>query len=158
MSVIRPGMNFVAIQHTIRSFVRMLWHEAQHSNLSSDRHIFTFDIHRKLIRRMYCTSSGYRSFIAPQQCHLTINKETISSHQVVCTTSQVVNCRPLTTEASVLPYSKPCEIYGGQSSIGMGFSRGTMVFPCHFHSTNVPLSYFILLKQMLHNLNSRKCS
>jgi len=149
-------MNFVAIQHTFRSFVRMLWHKAQHSNLSFDRHSFTFDIHKKLLRRLCGTSARYRSLIPPQQCHLTTNKETISSHHVVYTTAQVVNCRPLTTEASVLSHSKPSEIYGGQSSTGMGFPPGTMVFPCHFHSTNIPLSYFFLLNQMLNNLTSRK--
>jgi hypothetical protein len=127
------------------------------SNLSYDRHSFTSDIHKKLLRRLYCTSSGYRSFIPPQQCHLTTNKETISLHHVVYTTAQVVKRRPLTTEASDLSYSKPREIYGGQSSIGMGYSPGTTVFPCHFHSTNAPLSHFILLNQMLNNLISRKC-
>ena len=50
-SVSRPGMNFVAIQHTFRSFVRMLWHEAQHSNLSSDRHSFTFYIPKKITQK-----------------------------------------------------------------------------------------------------------
>jgi hypothetical protein len=150
-------MNFVAIQHTFRSIVRMLWHEAQHVNLSSDLHSFTFDIHKNLLRRLHCTSSGYRSFIPPQQYHLTTNKVTISLHHVVYTTADVVKCRPLTTEASALSYSKPCEIYGGQSSTGMGFSPGTMIFPCDFHSTNAPLSHFILLNQTLNNLTSRKC-
>jgi hypothetical protein len=53
--------------------------------------------------------------------------------------AQAVSRRPLTAEARVRSRVSPCEIYGGQSGTGSGFSPSTSVFPCQFHSTGAPL-------------------
>jgi hypothetical protein len=52
---------------------------------------------------------------------------------------QAVSRRPLTAEARVRSRVSPCEICGGQSGTGTGFSPSTSVFPCHFHFTGPQL-------------------
>jgi hypothetical protein len=49
--------------------------------------------------------------------------------------AQVVSRRPLTAEARVRARVNPCEICGGQSGTGTGFSPSSSVFPCQYHST-----------------------
>jgi hypothetical protein len=58
---------------------------------------------------------------------------------VGCAMAQAVRRRPLTAEARVRSWVSPCEICGGQSGTGTGFSPSTSVFPCQFHSTGAPL-------------------
>jgi hypothetical protein len=53
--------------------------------------------------------------------------------------AQAVSRRPLTVETRVRSRVSPCEICGGQSGTGIGFSPSTSVFPCQFHSTGAPL-------------------
>ena len=53
--------------------------------------------------------------------------------------AQAVSSQPLTAEARVRSRLSPCEICGGQSGTGTGFSPSTSVFPCQFHSTGAPL-------------------
>jgi hypothetical protein len=52
---------------------------------------------------------------------------------------QAVSCLPPTAEAQVRSRVSPCEICGGQSGTGTGFSPSSSVFPCQFHSTRAPL-------------------
>jgi hypothetical protein len=54
--------------------------------------------------------------------------------------AQVVSRRTLTAEARVCARVDPCEICGGQSGTGAGFSPSSLVFPCHYHSTIAPYS------------------
>jgi hypothetical protein len=49
--------------------------------------------------------------------------------------AQVVSRRPLTAEARVRARINPCGICGGQNGTGTGFSPGSSVFPCQYHST-----------------------
>jgi hypothetical protein len=53
--------------------------------------------------------------------------------------AQAVSRRPPTAETRVRSRVSPYGIYGGQSSTGTGFSPGSLVFPCQFHSTGAPL-------------------
>ena len=46
----------------------------------------------------------------------------------------------LTAEAWVRFQANPCEICGGYSDTGTGFSQSTSFFPCQYHSTNAPYS------------------
>jgi hypothetical protein len=55
--------------------------------------------------------------------------------------AQAVSRRPHTAEACVRSRVSPCEIYGGQSGTGTGFSPSTSVFPCQYHSTDAPLKW-----------------
>ena len=55
--------------------------------------------------------------------------------------AKAVSSRPLIAEARVRSHFSPCEICSGQSSIGEGFSSGTSVFPCQYHSTGALYSF-----------------
>jgi hypothetical protein len=55
--------------------------------------------------------------------------------------AQAVSRQPVTAEARVRSRVGQCRIYGGQSGTGTGFSLGTSVFPCQFHSTGAPLKW-----------------
>ena len=54
------------------------------------------------------------------------------------TMAQAFSRRPVTTEAPVRSQVSPCEICGGQSGTGTGFSSSTSLFPCQYHSTSAP--------------------
>jgi hypothetical protein len=53
--------------------------------------------------------------------------------------AQAVSRRPPTAEARFRSRLSPCEICGGQSGTGTGFSPSTSVFPCQFHSAGALL-------------------
>jgi hypothetical protein len=55
--------------------------------------------------------------------------------------AQVVSRRPLTAEAREHSQVGPCGISGEESGVGTGFSPGTSVFPCQFHSIGTPLKW-----------------
>jgi hypothetical protein len=48
--------------------------------------------------------------------------------------AQASNSWPLTAEARVSAPVNPCEICGGQSGTGTGFSPSSSVLPCHYRS------------------------
>jgi hypothetical protein len=51
--------------------------------------------------------------------------------------AQAVSRRLLTAESRVRARVNPCEIFGGQSGTGTGFSPSFSVDPCQYHSTVV---------------------
>jgi hypothetical protein len=59
-------------------------------------------------------------------------------------TVHMVSCWPLTVEAWVRAWVSPCEIFGGQSGTGTGFSLSSLDFPCQYHFTGAPYSYYHL--------------
>ena len=58
--------------------------------------------------------------------------------------SQAVSRRPLTAEERAQSQVSPCQICGGQSGSGTGFSSSTSVFPRQHHSINAPHLYSFL--------------
>jgi hypothetical protein len=48
--------------------------------------------------------------------------------------AQAVCCQPLASEAWVHTQVNPCEICGGQSVTGTGFSQSSLAFPYRYHS------------------------
>jgi hypothetical protein len=63
--------------------------------------------------------------------------------------AEVVSCWPVTAEASVQSQASPCGFHSEQSGTETGFSMRTLVFPCQYHSANVPYS-FIHLSVMIY--------
>jgi hypothetical protein len=53
--------------------------------------------------------------------------------------AQEVSCRSLIAEARVRFRVSACGACSGPIDSGIGFSPGTSVFPCQFHSTGAPL-------------------
>jgi hypothetical protein len=53
--------------------------------------------------------------------------------------AQAVSRQPPTAEARVRSRINRCDICGGQSGSGTGFSPSSSVFPCQLHSTGAPL-------------------
>jgi hypothetical protein len=58
--------------------------------------------------------------------------------------AQAVSRRPLTAEAWASSRLSPCGICGGQIGTGTGFSPGSLVLPCQYHSTVVPYLRIII--------------
>jgi hypothetical protein len=50
--------------------------------------------------------------------------------------AHTVICRPVTAESWLRAHASQCEICGGQSGTGAGFSTSSSVFPCQYHSAN----------------------
>jgi hypothetical protein len=50
---------------------------------------------------------------------------------------KAVSLWPLIAEARVLAWVSPCEIYGGQSDTGTGFSLSSLVFSGQYYSSVV---------------------
>jgi hypothetical protein len=67
-----------------------------------------------------------------------------------------VSHRSLTMEAWVLFQFSPCGICGIHNATGKGFSRSTVVYPCHFHSIHAPYA-FIHLSLILYNFSDGQC-
>jgi hypothetical protein len=61
------------------------------------------------------------------------------AHVLVRDMAQAVSRRPFTVEARFRSRFSPYGTCGGQSGTGTGFLLSTSVFPCLFHSTDVPL-------------------
>ena len=66
--------------------------------------------------------------------------------------AQAVSPWPVTAESRVRSQAGSCELCGGESSIGTGFSASTSVFSCQLHSTNAPYT-FIHLPHTLYNVS-----
>jgi hypothetical protein len=49
--------------------------------------------------------------------------------------AQAVSRRPLTAQAELRARVSPCEVCGGKSGIGTGFSPSPLVFSSQYHST-----------------------
>jgi hypothetical protein len=62
----------------------------------------------------------------------------VSNYKLHLAIAQAVSRRLLNAEARVRVQCTPCGIYGGQSGTGTGFSPSPSVFPCHYHSTDIP--------------------
>ena len=67
--------------------------------------------------------------------------------------AQAVSRRLITAESRVQFQARPCEICGGKSGTGTGFSPNTSVFPCQSHSTGATYS-FVRLSPTLYNLSN----
>jgi hypothetical protein len=52
------------------------------------------------------------------------------SHNTGCAIAQAARCQFLTMETQVQSLVTSCEICGGQSGTGVGFSLSSLVFPC----------------------------
>jgi hypothetical protein len=52
--------------------------------------------------------------------------------------TEAVRFRPLAEEFLSRSQASRCEICGGKSDTGTGFSPSTLVFPSRYHSTNIP--------------------
>ena len=59
--------------------------------------------------------------------------------------SQAVIRRPLTEKTRVKSHVSPCEICGGHSGSGSGFTVTTAILPYDYHSTNVTYTYLNLM-------------
>jgi len=66
-----------------------------------------------------------------------------------CAMVQVINHCPLTTQAQVKAYTSPCRVCGGQSGTWTSFSQSALLFPCHYHATSAPHSYFTRVSPMM---------
>jgi len=53
---------------------------------------------------------------------------------------QAVSHWPVTPEVRVRSHANSCEVNGGPSGTGTGFTLSTSVLPCQYHSTNAPYS------------------
>jgi hypothetical protein len=53
------------------------------------------------------------------------------------TMALAVSRRPLMSKVRILSHISPCEICGGHSGTGKGFSLSTSIFPCQFKFTNI---------------------
>jgi len=54
---------------------------------------------------------------------------------------QAVSRWPVTAEVRIRSHSNSCEVNGGPSGTGTGFTPSTSVLPCQYHSTNALYSY-----------------
>jgi hypothetical protein len=52
--------------------------------------------------------------------------------------AEAVSSWPLTAEARIRARVSPCDICGGQSGTGTGFSPSYSALPCQYHSTIAP--------------------
>ena len=66
--------------------------------------------------------------------------------------TQTVGCRLLAVETRLWSQTGLSGIYDRQSGVGTGFSRRTSNFPCHYHSTTGPYSFFLWSKD-----NGKSC-
>jgi len=57
-----------------------------------------------------------------------------------CVVAQVASRRPVTAQTQVRSHANRCVTCGGQRATGTGVTPTTLVSPCHYHSTNAPLS------------------
>ena len=58
-----------------------------------------------------------------------------------CAIAQAVGSWRLKAEVRVWSHVSPCGIYGGQYGNRTSFPASTSVFPCQYHSTDVPYSF-----------------
>jgi hypothetical protein len=69
-----------------------------------------------------------------------ICNDSLIAMYIGCAITQAVSCQAVTTEAWVQSQVSPCEIGVVQIGNWIGFSPNSLVFPCQYHSTNVPYS------------------
>ena len=87
-------------------------------------------------RRLPCTARYI-------QAHLPVTYVSAKWHRpsiIGCVAAQVASRRPVTAQTHVISQIIRCVTCGAQSAAGTGVSPTTLGFPCHYHSTDAPLS------------------
>ena len=65
-------------------------------------------------------------------------------YTVGCAMAQVASWWSVIAVAGLWSRATPCKICGTQRGTGTRFAHHTSIFPCQYHSTNVPYSYLHL--------------
>jgi len=86
------------------------------------------------------------TFVTKRDCvYCAVRTESLNIIYVKFSLSKAVQClrgalsrRPQTAESLIWFQLNPCESCGRQSSSGKGFTPIASVFPCQYHSSNVP--------------------
>ena len=68
-----------------------------------------------------------------------------------CVVAQVASRRPITAQTQFRLQANRCVTCGGQSASGTAVTPTTIVFPCHYQSTNAPLSPVTIIPPTLHS-------
>ena len=86
-----------------------------------------------------------------EQCDETVRSVLNIRVIAVVAVAQTISCCFTTMEAWLQSQISSCEICGGQSGTGTGFSLSTLVYPTHRHSINTAYA-FVHLSPVVCNL------